>query len=49
LEGKVLGVLGSFGKMPGKLDIPHSIAVDSTGAIYVADYRNWRIEKFVKK
>jgi DNA-binding beta-propeller fold protein YncE len=49
LDGKILGVLGSFGKIPGKMDTPHYIAVDSTGAIYAADFRNWRIDKFVKK
>ncbi len=49
LDGKILGVLGSFGKIPGKIDVPHYIAVDSAGAIYAADFRNWRIDKFVKK
>jgi hypothetical protein len=49
LNGKVLGVIGSFGKAPGKIDIPHYLAVDSTGAVYVADFRNWRVEKFVPK
>lgn len=49
LDGKILGVLGSFGKIPGKIDIPHYIAVDSTRAIYAADFRNWRVDKFVKK
>ena len=48
LEGEVLGVLGSYGKTPGKFDFAHSIAVDSTGAIYVAEIRNWRVQKFVK-
>jgi len=48
-DGKVLGTIGSFGKAAGKLDTPHYIAVDSTGAIYAADFRNWRVEKFVKK
>jgi len=46
LEGNVLGVLGSHGKTPGKLDYPHNIAVDSTGAIYVAEIKNWRVQKF---
>lgn len=47
LDGRVLGVLSSHGKEPGKLDFPHSIAVDSTGAIYVAEIKNWRVQKFV--
>jgi DNA-binding beta-propeller fold protein YncE len=46
LEGNVLGVLGSHGKTPEKLDYPHNIAVDSTGAIYVAEIKNWRVQKF---
>jgi len=49
LEGKVVGLIGSFGKAPGKIDIPHYLAVDSTGAVYVADFRNWRVEKFVRQ
>jgi hypothetical protein len=48
LDGQILGVLSSYGKIPGKVDVPHYIAVDSTGAIYVAEVRNWRVQKFVK-
>lgn len=48
LDGQILGVLSSYGKVPGKLDFPHSIAVDSTGAIYVAEIKNWRVQKFAK-
>ena len=48
LEGQILGVLGSHGKAPGKLDFPHQIAVDSTGAIYVAEIKNWRVQKFAR-
>jgi hypothetical protein len=48
LDGRILGVMGSFGKIPGKIDTPHYIAVDSRGAIYAADFRNWRVDKFVK-
>ena len=47
-EGQILGVLSSYGKVPGKLDFPHNLAVDSTGAIYVAEIKNWRVQKFVK-
>jgi len=48
LDGEIQGVLGSYGKTPGKFDFAHSIAVDSTGAIYVAEIKNWRVQKFVK-
>ncbi len=49
LDGKILGVLSSYGKIPGKLDFPHTIALDSTGAIYVAEIKNWRVQKFAPK
>ena len=48
LDGQILGVLGSFGKSPGKFDFAHNIAVDSEGSIYVAEIRNWRVQKFAK-
>jgi DNA-binding beta-propeller fold protein YncE len=47
LEGQILGVLGEYGKTQGKFDFAHNLAVDSTGAIYVAEIKNWRIQKFV--
>jgi peptidylamidoglycolate lyase len=46
LEGQILGTLGSYGKIPGKFDFAHNIAVDSSGAIYVAEIKNWRVQKF---
>ena len=48
LEGQVLGVLSHYGKLPGELDFAHSIAVDSTGAIYVVEIKNWRVQKFAR-
>jgi DNA-binding beta-propeller fold protein YncE len=48
MEGQVTGVLSSYGKTPGKLDFAHHLAVDSTGAIYVAEIKNWRVQKFAK-
>ena len=48
MDGKVLGQLGSFGKAPGKFDYPHYLAVDSEGSIYVAEIKNWRVQKFAK-
>ena len=45
-EGQILGVLSSYGKVPGKLDYAHNLAVDSHGAIYVAEIKNWRVQKF---
>ncbi len=49
LEGEIQGVLSSYGKAPGKLDFAHSIGVDSSGAIYGAEIKNWRVQKFVKE
>ncbi|MEZ5361963.1 MAG: peptidyl-alpha-hydroxyglycine alpha-amidating lyase family protein [Bryobacterales bacterium] len=48
LDGSVLGQLGEFGKAPGQLDYPHHLAVDSDGSIYVAEIKNWRVQKFAK-
>jgi peptidylamidoglycolate lyase len=48
LDGQIQGVLGSHGKIPGKLDFAHNIAVDSAGNIYVVEIKNWRVQKFAK-
>lgn len=48
LDGQVLGVLGQFGKGPGSFDFAHHMAVDSEGSIYVAEIKNWRVQKFAK-
>jgi len=48
MNGNITGVLGSHGRVPGRFNYPHSIAIDSTGALYVAEIRNWRVQKFVK-
>jgi len=49
LEGRVLGVLGRFGKAPGTFDFAHTVAVDSAGSIYVAEIKNWRVQKFARE
>ncbi len=46
MDGQVLGTLSGYGKAPGKLDFAHNMAVDSTGALYVAEIKNWRVQKF---
>jgi sugar lactone lactonase YvrE len=48
LDGEIQGVLSSYGRVPGKLDFAHNIAVDSTGAIYVSEIKNWRVQKWSK-
>ncbi|MEZ5351102.1 MAG: peptidyl-alpha-hydroxyglycine alpha-amidating lyase family protein [Bryobacteraceae bacterium] len=48
LDGRVQGVLSEFGKAPGKLDFAHHLAVDSDGSVYVAEIKNWRVQKFAQ-
>jgi DNA-binding beta-propeller fold protein YncE len=47
LDGEVVGQLGNSGKLPGELDYCHHLAVGPSGSIYVAEVKNWRIQKFV--
>lgn len=42
-------VLGERGSSPGRLDEPRGIWVDADGAIYVADTKNHRWQKFDRK
>ena len=49
MEGRILGTLGGYGKTPGKLDFVHHLAVDNAGALYVAEIKNWRVQKFVMR
>ena len=49
MDGQVIGTLSSYGKAPGKLDFAHNMALDSTGALYVAEIKNWRVQKFAVK
>lgn len=45
-DGKFLKFWGTKGTGPGQLDVPHSIAMDSKGRVYVANRSNKRIEVF---
>jgi len=47
LEGKVLGVLGESGKLPGQFGWVHEIACPSENELYVAEILNWRVQKLV--
>ena len=47
LDGRVKGQMSSGGKTPGKVDFAHHLAVDSKGNVYVAEIKNWRVQKFV--
>ena len=45
-EGKLLSSWGEPGKGPGQFRLPHAIAVDRGGKVYVADRENSRIQVF---
>ena len=45
-NGRFLAQVGSKGSEPGQLNLPHSLAVDGKGNVYVADRTNRRIQVF---
>jgi DNA-binding beta-propeller fold protein YncE len=45
-DGKWIKSWGDFGSGPGQFNVPHSIAADAKGNIYVADRGNRRIQVF---
>ncbi len=45
-EGKLLFSWGAPGDAPGQFNLPHGIAIDRTGRVYVADRENSRIQIF---
>ncbi len=45
-QGKFVKTWGSLGAAPGEFSLPHSIAIDSRGRLYVADRNNARIQVF---
>ncbi len=47
LDGKVLGEFGSSGAAPGQFNVPHSLAIDGQGNLYVAEVENKRVQKFL--
>ena len=48
LDGAVKGQISSGGKTPGQVDFAHHVAVDSRDNVYVAEIKNWRVQKFVR-
>ena len=47
-DGKYLKAWGTKGDGPGQLNVPHSLAMDSKGNVYVASRSNQRIEIFTR-
>jgi sugar lactone lactonase YvrE len=45
-DGRFIKAWGRKGSAPGELDVPHSIAMDSQGRLFVADLQNKRIQIF---
>jgi peptidylamidoglycolate lyase len=45
-DGKFLMDWGQKGPGPGEFDLPHSVAIDAQGRVYVADRGNARIQVF---
>jgi hypothetical protein len=45
-NGKLLKIWGKKGSGPGEIDIPHALAMDSHGRLFVGDRQNNRIQIF---
>ena len=46
---EVAGSIGRWGRQPGQFMVPHDIAVDSKGNLYVGEIREGNVQKFILK
>jgi streptogramin lyase len=44
-DGKILGVMGKFGRVPGTFDWVHGIACPDEHTVYAAEELSWRLDK----
>jgi DNA-binding beta-propeller fold protein YncE len=44
-DGKILGVMGKFGRVPGTFDWVHGIACPDEHTVYAAQELSWRLDK----
>ena len=49
LHGRLITTWGMYGRQPGWFDDPHTIDVDPSGNLYVAEVWNNRVEKYVPR
>ena len=47
--GKVVGSWGRKGKAPGEFDLPHMLAADAAGNLYIAEIGGMRLQKLKRK
>ena len=47
LDGKILGMFGRTGRMPGTIDSIHSIACPDEKTVYLANLYSSRMDKYV--
>jgi DNA-binding beta-propeller fold protein YncE len=47
LDGKVLGVLGHYGRTPGTMDWVHAVACPDEKTVFVSEEQAWRLDKYV--
>jgi sugar lactone lactonase YvrE len=47
-DGRYIMSWGRQGSAPGEFDIPHALAMDSRGRLFVADLNNFRVQAFAQ-